>query len=244
MSAEPGLRERKKERTRQQIGEAAQRLFAERGFDAVTVAEVARAADVSVGTVFNYFATKEELFYSGMEAFEARLVDAVRERPAGQPVLEAFSDFVLAGTSRLASEEVAELIRSAASVIEASPALQARERQIVAESTGELADLLAAEQDAPPVEAWTAASALMGVQRALVAHVRSRVLAGVRGRALAADARAEGKRAFALLEVGLKDYAAAPETGTSTGAAASSSRSSSAWSPSTDTPSQRRSTKR
>ena len=96
MSAEPGLRERKKERTRQQIGEAAQRLFAERGFDAVTVAEVARAADVSVGTIFNYFRTKEELFYSGMEAFEARLVDAVRERPAGQPVLEAFSDFVLA----------------------------------------------------------------------------------------------------------------------------------------------------
>src|SRR5919204_1312133 len=151
MSAEPGLRERKKERTRQQIGEAAQRLFAERGFDAVTVAEVAREADVSVGTVFNYFPTKEELFYSGMESFEARLVDAVRERPAGQSVLEAFSDFVLAGTSRLASEEVAEVVRSAASVIEASPALQARERQIVAESTGELADLLAAEQDAPPV---------------------------------------------------------------------------------------------
>jgi len=244
MSAEPGLRERKKERTRQLIGEVAHRLFMERGFDAVTVADVAREADVSVGTVFNYFPTKEELFYSGMEAFEEQLVDAVRERLPGQTVLEAFSSFVLAGTSRLASEEVADVIASAARVVEASPALQARERQIVAEFTGELADLIAGEQGTRPLEAWTVANALMGVQRGLVAHVRARVLAGVKGRALAAEARAEGTRTFALLESGLKDYAAAPETAASTGATASSRRSSSARSPSTETPSQRRSTKR
>jgi AcrR family transcriptional regulator len=212
MSAEPGLRERKKERTRQQIAEAAHALFAERGFDGVTVAEVAQAADVSPGTVFNYFPTKEELFYSGMEAFEATLVDAVRERPAGEPVLAAFRRFVLGRSSRLAAEEVADVIASAARIINASPALQARERQIVAEFTGELANLIAEEQGprGSTVEAWTVANALMGVQRALVAHVRARVLAGIRGPALAAEVRTQGRRAFARLEAGLGDYAAGP----------------------------------
>jgi AcrR family transcriptional regulator len=208
MSAEPGLRERKKERTRQQIAEAAHSLFVERGFDAVTVAEVARAADVSQGTVFNYFSTKEELFYGGMEVFEAQLVEAVRERPPGEPVPAAFQRFVLERSSRLAREEVAEVISLGARVIEGSPALQARERQIVAEYTEALADVIAEEQGSRSsrVEAWAVANALMGVQRALVAHVRSLVLAGVQGRKLAAEVRAEGKRAFARLEAGLADY--------------------------------------
>src|ERR671935_1668386 len=105
MSAEPSLRERKKERTRQQIGEAAQRLFAERGFEEVTVAEVAREADVSVGTVFNYFPTKEDLFYSGMEVFEEQLIEAVLNRPAGESVLAAFQRVVLDGIPRLAKED-------------------------------------------------------------------------------------------------------------------------------------------
>src|SRR5437773_925919 len=94
MSAEPGLRERKKQQTHQAIAEAAQQLFAERGFDAVTVAEVARAADVSEGTVFNYFPTKEDLFYSGMQVFEAELVEAVRNRGAGESVLQAVRSFL------------------------------------------------------------------------------------------------------------------------------------------------------
>lgn len=209
MSTELGLREQKKERTRQRIAEAAHDLFGERGFDGVTVAEIARAAEVSEGTVFNYFPTKEELFYSGMEAFEAQLVDAVRDRPAGESVLAAFRSFVLERSGRLASEEVADVIASAAQVIEASPALQARERQVVAEYTGELAALIAEEQGsrASPVEARAVAKALMGVQRALVAHVRSRVLEGVRGRRLATEVRAQGTRAFDRLEAGLGDYA-------------------------------------
>src|SRR4051794_14275781 len=91
----PGLRERKKEQTRRLIAETARRLFAERGFDAVTVGEVARAADVSEKTVFNYFATKEDLFYSGMEAFEDRLLGAVRDRAPGETVLAAFRRFLL-----------------------------------------------------------------------------------------------------------------------------------------------------
>jgi AcrR family transcriptional regulator len=58
-------------------------MFVERGFDAVSVAAVARAAEVSEATVFNYFPTKEDLVYQGMEAFETELLAAVRDRPAG-----------------------------------------------------------------------------------------------------------------------------------------------------------------
>src|SRR5437879_12619759 len=106
MSAEPSFRERKKQQTRQAIGETAARLFAERGLDAVTVGDVARAADVSQGTVFNYFPTKEDLFYGQMEDFEATLVEAVRDRGQGESVLEAFRRVMLESSGRLASEEV------------------------------------------------------------------------------------------------------------------------------------------
>ena len=78
-----GLRELKKEQTRQLIADTAWRLFADRGFDNVTVAEIAREAQVAEATVFNYFRSKEDLFYSRFEAFSARLADAVRDRDPG-----------------------------------------------------------------------------------------------------------------------------------------------------------------
>src|SRR5919201_6314333 len=160
---ESGLRQRKKEQTRQAIAETARRLFEERGFDGVTVAEVAREANVAEGTVFNYFPTKEDLFYSPMEAFESELVDAVRDRPAGESALAAFRRFVLDRSSRLAAEDVADVITNAARVITASPALQAREREIVAQYTESLAALLAEETGVGrgDVEARAVATALM-----------------------------------------------------------------------------------
>jgi AcrR family transcriptional regulator len=221
VASDQGLRERKKQRTRLLIADTARRLFIERGFDAVTVADVAREADVSVGTVFNYFPTKEDLFYSGMEAFEARLVQAVRDRAPGESVLGAVRRVVLEGVPRLAEEDVADLIATAARIVRASKALQSREREIVARYTAELAALLATETGRPEgdVEPQAVAAALMGAQRALVAFVHSSVLAGRRGAALADDVRAQARRAFGRLERGLGDYAVKSPDGAQPGPA-------------------------
>jgi AcrR family transcriptional regulator len=83
------LRSRKKQRTRQEIADAAALLFAQKGFDAVTVADVARAADVSEQTVYNYFPTKETLVFDEDEAFEARFAAMVRDRPKGSSLIDA-----------------------------------------------------------------------------------------------------------------------------------------------------------
>ena len=204
-----GLRERKKQRTRETIFEAASRLFAERGFESVTVADVARDADVSEMTVFNYFRTKEDLFFGGMEFFEERLLSAVRDRAPDASIVGAFSAPVVAGFTRLVAEENAAVIAQAAALIDASPALQMREREIVAGYTARLADVLAGQTGRRPgdVESVGVASALMGVHRALVAFVRRSVLAGRIGPGLASSARSQARRAFARLEHGLADYA-------------------------------------
>ncbi|WP_328319670.1 TetR/AcrR family transcriptional regulator [Streptomyces sp. NBC_00388] len=79
-----GLRERKKRRTRQYISDVATGLFLERGFDAVTVAEVAEAAEVSVNTVYNYFPAKEDLFLDRSKGVVERLARYVRARDRGE----------------------------------------------------------------------------------------------------------------------------------------------------------------
>src|SRR3954447_2085368 len=84
------LRERKKRATRDAIAATARRLFAERGFDDVTVAEIAAAADVSEKTVFNHFATKEDLAFAGGEARLNQLLADIAQRPAGTSVLDVF----------------------------------------------------------------------------------------------------------------------------------------------------------
>ncbi len=215
-----GLRELKKEQTRQLIADTAWRLFADRGFDRVTVAEVAREAQVAEATVFNYFPTKEDLFYFRLEAFGARLLEAISTRAAGEPLLVAFRRYLLSAGGLVAQVEAGdpealERLRTVQRLIAASPALLAREEQALARSTDSLAALLAAETGAPAddVRARVAAHALMGVQRVLIDYVRRRVLANEKPAQLAADVRRLGKRAFALLERGLGDYAAKPATG-------------------------------
>ncbi|GAB3879924.1 TetR/AcrR family transcriptional regulator [Kibdelosporangium lantanae] len=202
--AEPGLRERKKQQTRQRIVAAAIGLFADRGFDHVPVAEVARAAEVSEATVFNYFPSKEDLVYEGMDEFEDRLLTAVRERAAGTPVLAAFRDVLLQPAGSLANGDPTATARIAtvARIIADSPTLQARELRSYNRHTTALAEAIGNGT----TTAWVVANALMGVNRAMKDAVHRGALAGRDGAQITRDVVAQARAAFELLELGLGGY--------------------------------------
>jgi len=206
-----GLRERKKEQTRRAIHEAAVRLFADRGFEGVTVNEIADRANVSVATVFNYFATKEDIVFAGMEVFETDLLQAIRDRPAGTSVLVAFKRFILDFHGMLVSTDPDATAQLAAvsRIVLGSPALLAREGQIISRFAQALATLIAEETGAAAddIEPVVAANALMGVHRAMLAQVRRRVAQGSRLSTIARDARSHAEQALTLLATGLGDYA-------------------------------------
>ncbi|MBH5337033.1 TetR family transcriptional regulator [Streptomyces pactum] len=121
-----GLRERKKRQTRQRISDVATGLFMERGFDAVTIAEIAEAAEVSVNTVYNYFPAKEDLFFDRQEEMVQGLSRAIRARRPGESAARA----VLDALRRQLEERSAEALRPGfqrfMKVIQDSPALTAR----------------------------------------------------------------------------------------------------------------------
>ncbi len=120
-----GLRARKKRAAREAIAATASRLFAERGFDTVTVAEVAAAAEVSEKTVFNYFPTKEDLAFAGREQGLMQLVAAIRERAPGTPVIDVFRALTTTVIDVLVARGDEELL-TAAKIIRHSPRLQER----------------------------------------------------------------------------------------------------------------------
>src|SRR6186997_2867615 len=95
----PGLRERKKERTRRLIADTAARLFAERGYEHVAVRDVAREAEVAEQTVYNYFPTKERLVTDREQQVEDRLCELIRSRPPAVTPAAAIRDFVLEAVS-------------------------------------------------------------------------------------------------------------------------------------------------
>jgi AcrR family transcriptional regulator len=216
-----GLRELKKEQTRQLIADTAWRLFVDKGFDQVSVAEVAREARVAEATVYNYFPTKEDMFYWRLEAFGARLAEAVSARQPGEPALAAFRRALLAQGGLLTLAEADDTkaldrLRAVNQVITASPALLAREQLAINEAASALAGVLAADASALPgdLRPQVAANALIGVHRALLGHVRRRLLVGENLAGLAAEVRKLTTDAFELLEHGLRDYAAKPSDAT------------------------------
>jgi AcrR family transcriptional regulator len=206
-----GLRERKKQRTRQLIADTAARLFAERGFEAVSVVAVAKEAEVSEATVFNYFPTKEDLVYQRMEAYETEMIDAVRSRPAGRAVLDAVRDYVLEPRGFLAAGDSAEgrPLMTLSRIISRSPSLLAREREVFSNYTEALAELIATESGAlaDDLGPWIVANALVGVHHALVELVRRRLDGGETDpRRLSEEVRAQGTAAFGILERGLAGW--------------------------------------
>jgi AcrR family transcriptional regulator len=136
-----GLRESKKARTRLAISDVATRLFAAHGFEKVTVAQIAAAADVSEKTVFNYFPTKEDLFFDRADELLQGLLRTIAERPAGTTIAAALHTLLAenlvpfpgAGWGMLRDPELYERFRAFVATEHASPALRARRLVLVAE---------------------------------------------------------------------------------------------------------------
>jgi AcrR family transcriptional regulator len=200
-----GLRERKKQLTRQQISAVATDLFKERGFDEVTVAEVARAANVSTKTVFNYFPRKEDLFFDRGAEAAALVGRALRNRAEGEGALRAFARLIArqAAAGHPLGRMVAADVPFWRTVAE-SPTLRARVRELAQEAEIGLAALIAGEQGLAEDELWprVQASAAVGVFRAVYGHAVARMLAGTDPDLVAAEYLRELQRAFDALELG------------------------------------------
>jgi AcrR family transcriptional regulator len=192
------LRERKKRATRQRISDIATGLFRERGFDAVTVAEVARAAGVSAMTVFNYFPRKEDLFLDRIPQAAELFAAAVRDRAPGEPPLTALRRLAL----QLLDERhplggVGETYAPFWRIVADSPALRARAREGVEEVEAGLAAALAEAGAADP---RLLAALTVAAYRTVYVTSARRLLAGDPVDAVARDHRARLKSAFAALE--------------------------------------------
>jgi len=205
----PGKRELKRQETRARIVDAATDLFAERGFDAVTVMEIARRAGVVEKTVFNHFPVKEGLVFDADPPMRAALLETVRRRPAGESVSAAAGTFVVSAVSLLGTPAAADGVARMARIIRGSRTLQVREREIIDELTDALAALIAEETDAQSgqLEPWLAAHAVLGLYAGLLELARDRVLSGVSGAPLAAELRRRGQKGLSLLQFGLAGYA-------------------------------------
>ena len=113
-----GLRERKKRRTRQALIDAALRLYQERGLDGVTVAEITRIADVAPRTFFAYFESKEDVFLGRGDERVELLIEAIRARDRGEPILLAARRALRQGReprrdrSPTSAPQLAELLRT------------------------------------------------------------------------------------------------------------------------------------
>jgi AcrR family transcriptional regulator len=202
-----GLRESKKLQTRQEIADQAMRLFAQRGFDGVTVAEVAAAADLSEKTVYNYFPTKEDLFFDEVPARQAALVAAITGRRQGESILGALRRLQAGECPRLCSPGFATFAR----IIEESTALQAKELEVMARFVQVLSDTLQVELAIAERDARVAAGLLVSIHWQLFRAARKQALAGKQGPSAARRLRADLERAYHLLEHGLGELERPPQ---------------------------------
>jgi AcrR family transcriptional regulator len=194
-----GLRESKKLEMRREIADAAMRLFVQRGFDHVTVSEVAAAARVSEKTVFNYFPTKEDLFFDEVPERQAAVIAAIRSRAPGESIVGALRRLQAADCPRLCSAGFAVFAR----IIEESPALQAKELEVMAQMTESLGAAIRDELRAHEIDAKIAANMLVAVHWQLFRNARAQALAGRQGPAAVRRLRSDLDRGYRLLEHGL-----------------------------------------
>ena len=202
-----GLRARKKRAAREAIAATARRLFAERGYDAVTVAEIAATADVSEKTVFNYFATKEDLAFAGREEGISQFVAAITERPPSSSVLDVFRAMTHSVLDVLVAGGDEDLL-AVAKIIRGSRVLQ--ERLTVgwesgaAAITAAIAETSGADDDdlVPAIVART----LWFTHRSIFLGALNGLLAEEDREQLAARLRVTADRAYDQLAGGLGGY--------------------------------------
>jgi AcrR family transcriptional regulator len=197
-----GLRQRKKDRTRQAITDTAMRLFLEHGFDHVSIGKIAAAADVAVQTVYNYFPSKGDLVFDEADQIISDLLHAVHHRPQGESALSAIRAYFASLPARVAGRRPPEPTPRFRRLVRDSAALRSHQREVFARFEQALAALLAEETGAPPdaVEPFIAAAALVSVFRV-----------NLEGRD--SDTEPPGQRAqraLDLLEHGLGTYAVSP----------------------------------
>jgi len=200
--AELSLRERKKKETGVRLWQAAVRLFAERGFDAVSTAEIAAAADVSKMTLYNYFPTKEDLVLMPIEDHIDEPARVVRARAEGQtPVAALRAQFLAAMAERDPATGLsdAESFQQIQRLIRGTPSLLARALRYEITRVDTLADALAEPGPAAPFDRVRARQ-IMGVINALVEHNVARVLGGEKADEVYPDAVELAGRGFDLLE--------------------------------------------
>ncbi|MCP3798384.1 TetR/AcrR family transcriptional regulator [Allokutzneria sp. A3M-2-11 16] len=203
-----GLRELKKRQTRENISNHATRLFLERGFDAVTIAQVAAAAQVAKMTVTNYFARKEDLALDLHDVFVDLPAGTVRDREPGESALAALRRAYLAGIAErnpiigFSGPEFARMITD-------SPALVARLREFHDDREKALAVVLAEETGAEPddIRPRVAAAQLAAIHRLLFDETLRRTLDGHDNDEIARIVDGYARVAFGALEPALGDYA-------------------------------------
>ena len=202
MTDELGLRDRKKAATRRALAEVALRLFAERGFDSVTVADVAAEAGVSTKTAFNYFATKEDLVLGDGESLDADALRAIAERAAGTSVLDAVRAHTLE-TSRRMRETPAATRQAFRKVLQAAPTVQARWREGSRRFEERVAALLAEDADVGDPAPFVVAG-IVGLMRRLAFYD---VIGWPDGKRRSSEVSEEAiERAFDLVAGGLSRY--------------------------------------
>jgi AcrR family transcriptional regulator len=197
-----GIRERKKQRTRQALRQAAARLFLERGFEATTIADITAAADVAPRTFFSYFQTKEDVVLDEAAQRFAKAQTTLQQRPKGEPLLAAFRRAALEIAADIQTQSDQE--PAMARVIRSTPAIQARIRDRMGQWEEQLAAMSAQERQAPPddLDSHVVAAALVGVLRSV-----QRVAVAAE---MQLDLPALMDHAFDLLQSGLARFAAHP----------------------------------
>ncbi|WP_221762735.1 TetR/AcrR family transcriptional regulator [Nonomuraea sp. WAC 01424] len=198
------LRERKKAETRKRISDHGSMLFYARGFDEVTIGEIAEAADVSKVTVFNYFPRKEDIFFDRIPELVELVTATVRGRKAGEPVLSALRDMLI----RHAREGhplggVDDRFVHFFRVVTGSAALRARAREIADELETVLAALI--DESGEGLPGRLTAAMLVGAYRSAFLGTAARMLAGELAADVLDDHVAAVGTAFGVLERGLAD---------------------------------------